>query len=354
MKKIKISLFYSIVVGSFIVFALGTMLFRQNNIRLVVVYDEARNYEVLSFNKRVSDILEYCDIVLGPDDVVTPSLDTTIKKGDDITIARSYQLTIRDGDLLKTVHTTQHTVREILEENNIDLQELDIVAPFMDAKISEGVHINITRVWDEYVKEEGIIPYYTEINLVNHLKDNEVKLVQSGENGLKEVTYQIRYENGKMMSRNFVQEEIVKEPVSEIKNKASEELFVTSRGLPFRYSKVIICEATAYDLSYESCAKNPGDPGYGITYSGTQARPGVIAVDPKIIPLRSKVYIESLDSTADYGFASAEDTGSAIKGNKIDLFIGDNKSALRYGRRYVKVYIIEDEIDESYIKGYGY
>ena len=131
-------------------------------------------------------------------------------------------------------------------------------------------------------------------------------------------------------------------------------MFVTSRGAPFRYSKILICTATAYDLSYASCGKNPGDPAYGITYSGTRARPGVIAVDPRVIPLKSRVYIESLDNSADYGFAIAEDTGSAIKGNKIDLFIGDNKAAMRYGRRQVRVYIIEDEVDDEQIKGYGY
>lgn len=98
-------------------------------------------------------------------------------------------------------------------------------------------------------------------------------------------------------------------------------MLVTSRGLPFRYSKVIICEATAYDLSYESCGKYPGDPAYGITYTGTYARPGVIAVDPRVIPLHSKVYVASLDRTPDYGFAVAEDTGSAIKGHKIDLLL---------------------------------
>ncbi|MBI9012986.1 MAG: G5 domain-containing protein [Clostridiales bacterium] len=354
MKKFKISIFYPIVIGVFLILAIGLTVFRHANIRYVVVHDEKKDYEVLSFNKSVSEILEHCEIELGPNDVVSPGLDEIVNVEDVIDISRSYELTIRDGDNLMTVSTTKHTVREILEENSIVLKDLDIVAPFVDAKISEGVHINITRVWDEYVKEEGIIPYYTEINLVNDLEDDEIKLVQSGENGLKEVTYQIRYENGKMISRNFIAEEIVKDPVSEIKDKGSEELFVTSRGLPFRYSKVIICEATAYDLSYASCAKNPGDPAYGITFSGTQARPGVIAVDPRVIPLGSKVYVESLDSTSDYGFASAEDTGSAIKGNKIDLFINNNKAALRYGRRSVRVYIIEDEIDEDYIKGYGY
>ena len=354
MKKLNIFTFYPIVVGLFLLVAVSLLFIRNININYITIEDESRTYEVQSFKKTVSDVLEHLEIEVGPNDIVTPTLEMIIAKDETISIARSFELNIRDGEDVLTVHTTKHTVREILDENDIQVKELDIVAPFVEARIFSGGHINITRVWDEYIKDSSDIPYYTEINLVNDLEDHEIELVQEGQNGLKEITYQIRYENGKMMSRNFVKEEIVQDPVSEIKNKGSEELFVTSRGLPFRYSKVIIAQATAYDLSYVSCGKNPGDPAYGITYSGTHARPGVIAVDPKVIPLGSKVYVESLDGTSDYGFASAEDTGSAIKGNKIDLFIGDNRAALRYGRRNVKVYIIEDKIDESYIKGYGY
>ncbi|MCH4891072.1 DUF348 domain-containing protein [Acidaminobacter sp. JC074] len=354
MKKFKISLFYPIVTGLFLILAVSLLLFRNANINYVTIEDEDKTYEISTFKKTVSDIIDDMEISLGPDDLIHPSLDTVIDHQGQIEIARAYELNIRDGNEVMTVQTTHHNVRAILEENNIEISDLDVVAPFLDAKIYEGAHINITRVWDEYLVEETDIPYYTEINLVNNLEPHEIELVQRGESGLKEITYQIRYENGKMMSRNFVKESIVKDPVSEVKNKGSEELFVTSRGLPFRYSKVIVCQATAYDLSYASCGKYPDHPAYGITYSGTQARPGVIAVDPKVIPLGSKVYVESMDRTADYGFASAEDTGSAIKGQKVDLFINNNAAAMRYGRRYVRVYIIEDEIDESYIKGYGY
>lgn len=354
MKKLKISLFYPIVVGLFLITAVSLLLFRSYNINHIVIKDEDATYELYTFDKTVDSALLTAGLNIGESDDVTPPLGTELDRNTTIEIARSFDLNIRDGSEIVKVSTTKHTVREVLAENNIEISELDVVAPFIDGKIYDGGHINITRVWDEYVKEESTVPYFTEINLVSHLEPHEIELVQDGEAGLKEVTYQIRYENGKMMSRNFVKEEIVKDPVSEIKNKGSEELFVTSRGLPFRYSKVIVCQATAYDLSYESCGKYPDHPAYGITFSGTQARPGVIAVDPKVIPLGSKVYVESLDSTADYGFASAEDTGSAIKGQKVDLFIGDNRAALRYGRRYVRVYIIEDDIDESYIKGYGY
>lgn len=354
MKKLKISIFYPIVIASFLLVAVGLLFVRSATIKHVQVIDEGKIYQVQTFKNNVDDVLNKLGVALSESDKVTPDFNAKVEDQMTIEISRSFTLTIRDGEEVREVTTTHHKVRDILNEQDIKIGELDIVAPFIDATIYKGAHINVTRVWDELVTEEVMVPYYTEINLTSDLDTGEVELVQNGENGLKEVTYQIRYENGKMMSRNYVNESILVAPVSEIKNKGSEEFFVTSRGLPFRYSKMIVCQATAYDLSYASCGKYPDHPAYGITFSGTKARPGVIAVDPKVIPLGSKVYIESKDYTKDYGFASAEDTGSAIKGNKVDLFIGDNKSALRYGRRYVNVYILDDTIDESYIKGYGY
>ncbi|HEX3029348.1 MAG TPA: 3D domain-containing protein [Clostridia bacterium] len=101
--------------------------------------------------------------------------------------------------------------------------------------------------------------------------------------------------------------------------------------------------ATAYDLSYRSCGKYPGHPAYGITFSGTKAVKGrTIAVDPEVIPLGSKVYVEfpkeyqNLD-----GWYVAEDTGNKVKGKIIDVFLGKSalKEAMEFGRRKVKLKI---------------
>ncbi len=354
MKKIKFSIFYPVVIVVFALTAFALMQFRIGNLKEISIIDEQNNYYLKTYANSVDDILEICAIDLQENDRVNVAFNEKIVTGMQINIHRSFDLTIHDGGETKIISTTKNNVRDILLEHLIEVNEYDIVAPFMDAKISAGTNITITRVWDEVITEEVIMPYNTEINLVNTLEDSEVELISEGSDGLMEVEFKLRYENGKIVSKNLVNERVVIEPINEVKNKGRDSLFVTSRGMPFRYSKVIICEATAYDLSYESCGKYPGDPAYGITYSGTQARPGVIAVDPRTIPLRSKVYVESLDSTADYGFASAEDTGSAIKGNKIDLFINNKRAALRYGRRKVRVYIIEDDVAEEDIKGYGY
>ena len=68
----------------------------------------------------------------------------------------------------------------------------------------------------------------------------------------------------------------------------------------------------------------------------------VIAVDPKIIPLNSKVYVEGLNGAWDYGHAVAADTGSAIKELKIDLYMDTHTEALEWGRRKVNVYVLGD------------
>lgn len=101
--------------------------------------------------------------------------------------------------------------------------------------------------------------------------------------------------------------------------------------------------ATAYDLSYQSCGKYPGDPAYGITFSGTKAVKGrTIAVDPEVIPLGSKVYVEFPNEYRNLnGWYLAEDTGKKVKGKIIDIFMGKSalKEAMQFGRRKVKLKI---------------
>lgn len=102
--------------------------------------------------------------------------------------------------------------------------------------------------------------------------------------------------------------------------------------------KVLSSTLTAYTAGYESTGKTPSHPQYGITFSGVRAKEGrTVAVDPKIIPLGSTVLIEGI------GIRKAEDTGSAIRGSKIDVFIEDLRTARKFGvKKNVKVYVLAD------------
>ena len=131
-----------------------------------------------------------------------------------------------------------------------------------------------------------------------------------------------------------------KEAVAPVKAEPAPEKPSTNSNPSLQGARSIVMKASAYDLSFASCGKNPGDRGYGITASGTKAKPGTVAVDPSVIPLGTKLYIESMDGSGSYGYATAEDKGGAIKGNRIDLFYANRSEALQFGRRQVKVYIL--------------
>jgi 3D (Asp-Asp-Asp) domain-containing protein len=113
-------------------------------------------------------------------------------------------------------------------------------------------------------------------------------------------------------------------------------------------------KATAYDLSVESCGKKPGDPGYGITSSGSRATVGrTVAVDPEVIPLGSKLMIHFPDEYSHLnGIYVAEDTGRLIKGTSIDVFFGEDSqdstdvynAAMAFGVRYVDVWVLDDDL----------
>lgn len=107
----------------------------------------------------------------------------------------------------------------------------------------------------------------------------------------------------------------------------------TAMNTPTNYKQVLDITATAY-------APGPHDNAQwgNLTFLGTQVRPGIIAVDPNVIPLGSRVYIQYPDGHGEY--AIAEDTGGAIKGARIDVAKWTVQEAKNFGIQHVKVYVI--------------
>lgn len=307
----------------------------------ITIRDEDQEIIVETLSSRVDKVLKKAGINLNEHDQLSVDRDTKLKNGMVIEIKRAFEVKIEtDGEELDIL-TANNKVADILKEYNIELGENDRTQPALDQEIKPKDVIDIIRVKEEVVKEVVDIPYRTIIKYNDEMEAGKTEKNRDGKNGEMEVEYRIVYENGIESIREIIKEDIIKEPVDEILEKGSEKYFIASRGQPVRYNKMLTMSATAYDLSVESCGKTPDHPEYGITYSGTKARPGVVAVDPRVIPLGSKLYVEYLDGSTDYGFASAEDTGGAIKGNKIDLFMEDSKAVNRFGRRKVRVYILD-------------
>lgn len=100
-------------------------------------------------------------------------------------------------------------------------------------------------------------------------------------------------------------------------------------------------EVTAYTEAEDECGKPIGHPAYGITASGERVRRGIIAVDTSIIPMHSKVIIEGLGKWS--GEYEAKDTGGAIVGNRIDIYVPTKQEAFELGRRKAKLYVVGDK-----------
>ena len=170
-------------------------------------------------------------------------------------------------------------------------------------------------------------------------KDNKVlkgkeKVVQEGEKGLIKRTVEIISENGKPVTRILKGEDVVQEPTKKVVAVGTKVVTASvSRGTTAASSggKEFYVSATAYTAFCNGCS--------GTTATGIdlRANPGlkVIAVDPSVIPLGSKVWVEG------YGYAVAGDTGGAIKGMKIDLFMPVKNQAFGFGRKQVKIKVLD-------------
>lgn len=152
-----------------------------------------------------------------------------------------------------------------------------------------------------------------------------------------------KIEEVKQVETSEITQKVV-EQVENTKPKTVRYRDLAENNPPTEYKSVVEASATAYCLCKKCCGKSPDHPYYGYTHSGIKIEQGtgikVIAVDPKVIPLKSKVYVEGLNGAWDYGHAIAADTGSAIKELKIDLYMDTHEEALQWGRRKVKVYVL--------------
>lgn len=108
----------------------------------------------------------------------------------------------------------------------------------------------------------------------------------------------------------------------------------SSDKAPTNYKKVLDITATAY-----APGAHDNDQWGDKTFMGTTVRPGIIAVDPSVIPLGSRVYIQYPDGHGEY--AVAEDTGGAIKGNRIDIAKSTVHNAQDFGMKDVKVFVLD-------------
>lgn len=321
-------------------------------VKKVVVIDDGvtRNY---STNKEiVKEFLDSQSIEIDEHDEINVPLNSQLEDNQTIMIKRAVSVTIDIDGVKSNVNTCKSTVGELLDEKHVVLSDKDKINWGKTNPLSDGMNIQIQTYQELSITENEKIPFTTEKRNNDNMLVGEEQIVQTGSEGEKINTYSVIYIGGKETERKFVSETVIKEAVNtiievgtkeavEIKeetikaksnNDSEQDSYTSYRTVDTEngtreYTRVLDVVATAY---------TPNDGGgNGITYSGMKARPGVVAVDPNVIPLYSKLYIEG------YGEAIAGDTGGAIKGNRIDVCFNSYDTVRNYGIRNVKVYILK-------------
>lgn len=302
-------------------------------------------------------LLDDCDIKLNEDDTMNISPSDLLSDSSSIVITRAGKVTISTVEGSETAAVTKSTVAEAVEEAGYMLNEGDKLIPSGDTQVTEGMLIRIIRVntTNETVTEtiEFDVKYVDD----SSMQKGEEKVTSEGQNGEKELIYQIETKDGVESSRTLIEEKIIKEPQDKViavgtavptpepqVKKADKSSSVSSKAVEDKsagtingmsYKKKITVTATAYT---DSPSENGG---HTTTAMGTPLRKGVIAVDPSVIPLGTSVYVAAPDGSWSYGKAVAQDTGGAIKGNKIDLCIPSASEMRAFGRKTAVVYILD-------------
>ncbi len=307
----------------------------------VTIKDDGNTLQVTCLMGTVEDVLRKQEIFLGDKDYVIPEPGTPVKDGLDIEIKRAVPVSISADGGRRSIQTVSDNVRGALADAGIKTMAEDIVKPGPEEPVKRDMDIEVIRVTRENVTVERSVPFETDTRYDDSMYKGMEQVLEKGAEGLLQEEIMICYHDGEEIERCSLGEELVRAPVNRVVAKGTVDAIETSRG-EVRFKRALTMSATAYDATFESTGKTPDHPQYGITRSGTKVKPGVVAVDPKVIPLGTKLYVKSLDDTPDYGFASAEDTGGAIKGNKIDLYFELPEDVKKYGRRNVLVYILDN------------
>lgn len=236
---------------------------------------------------------------------------------------------IRSNGAERHVRTAQATVGAILKEARVEVGPIDEVSPATNQRPRDGMIISVVKVSNAIEVQSQPIAFDSMKTFTTSLKMGQVKLSASGAPGEKLVRSVVRYEDGKLVKRTAIGAEIAKKPVNKVLSIGSRGRY-TSRG-EFHTRRILVMRASAYEPGPRSC----GRYATGRTACGLRAGYGVVAVDPRVIALGAKLYVEG------YGYALAGDRGRAIRGNRIDLGFRTVREALNFGSRSVIVHILE-------------
>lgn len=298
--------------------------------KVVTVSIDGKSTTYVTYSQTVESLLKKQGYKVNSNDIVKPSLDKVLSNNTKIKIKKAVPITVVIKGQEHKVMTTEKTVGGYIAKNlnyinkqggNCD--DDDEVTPSRDTVVSKNMKVDIVQVQVDTVAETESLPFNTQVQ-TDYNKDikSADQVVQAGAEGVQKSVFKVaKYEDGRV-NKTLQSVTVVSQPVDKIVVKGGSYFMASRSGDQIKIKgDTISVTATAYTAGTSN-----------VTATGRQAirnTEGIstIAVDPSVIPLGSLVYVEG------YGKAIAADTGSAIKGNRIDIYLNSESECRGYGRK---------------------
>ncbi len=299
-----------------------------NNVKIIL----SNNYQmnVLTSKTKVADILEENHIAILPDEAAFPNQEADITESKTIIISK---IGTQNENLIKKANQS-----EVVNIENV-----------------LGNYASITEKIEEV---EETIPYETITKNADSSsnEDRSNKILQEGKDGLRVVTYKVKYQNDIEISRETIKENIVKKPINKIvqitkqTSRSGEERTATSKeissintsnSLSKKVSGITPIVKTLNTSAYtaSTCGKSPNSKGYGKTANGSKATAWYTVAAGKAYPMGTVIYIPSLKNKPNGGWFVVQDRGGAIKNNKLDIYMNTYNECISFGRKNLECYI---------------
>ncbi len=312
-----------------IVLAITGFVWAQKGITVVV---DGESLYMKTQAEDVAGLLAQAGIEVADGDIVSPASDATLVDGTTVVVRHAIPVVLDLSGERIELKVVGSTVADAVIAAGADACASLVTEPALDAPLTAGMTITASNVFVRVVQEEAAVPFETVTKNDSSEPYGTRSIEAPGADGKILRVFRVLVTDGVEGPRTLVAEETVQQPADEI-------VVVGTKRTSAQVTRSSTPAAPPTDgtkLTVATTAYAPGVDGVGThTAVGLRAGYGVIAVDPSVIPLGTRLYVPG------YGYGVAADTGGAIKGNKIDLCFDTRAEALAWGRRTVTITILQ-------------
>ena len=290
-----------------------------------------------------ASVLDKAGFELGEDDTYTTQSGDGVSE---ITVQRSQQIAINNCGKELLVSSYGETLEMLLNRLGIPAYGGYSVSLPLDTMTYDGMEVIVENVVEMEQTYTVDLPYETILCYDPTMPEGQREVLIKGVTGQVKKTANVKYVNTEEKSNTVLSETVIVQPVNEIIMVGTGEaapdsgapaigdgVIVTAEGEVLTYSSTGKFKATAYTHTDKGCDM--------ITATGTTVHIGTVAVDPKVIPYGTRMFIVTNDGKYIYGIGTAEDCGGGIKGNRLDLYFPTTKECFQFGVRGCTVYFLD-------------